>query len=298
MRLRSFVFLFLAAFFSGCSQTSDIELFEHDSGAAVDIFYISSTDVIESVDSAGVEHFNAQLTPAELSAVQAEIDYIVDLFGDSFNVFSPIYHQATLNSFAADSLTLSASLAYAESEVRASFADYLRNHNHGRPFILMGFSQGAIHALTVLKSLNDNEMDRMIATYLLGYRIAAEDTLCSNVRPAQSADDLHVTVSFNSVVDSTGIFPLVAEGAVAAINPLNWSVSTDCASFVFAGDSLSAQLSTNDWLLYVSGLPEGKYSLPALERFCNSKCLHHADILLYMQSIKSNMLHRADLLRR
>lgn len=297
MKIRFLFFLFAAFLLAACTGNADVEMREHFSGSGVDIFYVTSTDVIESVDSAGNEHLNAMLTDGELSAVNAEINYIIDLFGDSFNVYSPLYHQVTLNALFSDSKDIPLAFDSAFSEVSRSFDHYMKHENHGRPFVLMGFSQGAIHALSLLKSLSDKQMNQLVAVYLLGYRISADDILNSNVRPAQSADDLHVAVSFNSVADSTGLFPFVADGAVTAINPVSWTTSAAPAELFFNGDSLSVSLSPDDHLLYVSGIPDGKYSLPALAPYCNSKCLHHADILMYMQSIKTNMLHRASLLR-
>ena len=89
--------------------------------------------------------------------------------------FAPIYRQGTLASIGAflrgsDPAPV-ANLAYAD--VLAAWRHYLRHRNNGRPFVLIGHSQGTIHLVRLLAEEIEGrpEAARMLSALLIGYNV-------------------------------------------------------------------------------------------------------------------------------
>ena len=51
----------------------------------------------------------------------------------------------------------------------------MKNQNNGHRFILAGFSQGAMLTIDLLKHMTDEQFSRMVANYMLGYRLSEKD---------------------------------------------------------------------------------------------------------------------------
>ena len=110
---------------------------QHESSvqhAAVDCFYVYPT-----VDSGPGANENIDAPhPAEISVTRTQ----AAPFGTLCNMFAPLYRQSTLRSlFSPTDRAPSAALAY--GDVQDAFRYYLGHLNQGRPFILLGHSQGS-----------------------------------------------------------------------------------------------------------------------------------------------------------
>jgi hypothetical protein len=62
-------------------------------------------------------------------------------FSQVCKVYAPLYHQATYQSYYSANANQYLEAAYVD--VAAAFQEYLTAYNHGRPFVLLGHSQGA-----------------------------------------------------------------------------------------------------------------------------------------------------------
>ncbi len=89
--------------------------------------------------------------------------------------FAPIYRQGTLASIpavmsGADFLPIF-NLAY--GDVVAAWRHYLQNHNQGRPFVLIGHSQGTIHLTQLLAREIEGTpaAGRMLSALLIGFNV-------------------------------------------------------------------------------------------------------------------------------
>ncbi len=89
--------------------------------------------------------------------------------------FAPIHRQATIRSIA---LALAGqdptplwNVAYAD--VLAAWRHYLQHHNRGRPFVLIGHSQGSIHLIRLLASEIEGRpvAARLLSAVLLGFNV-------------------------------------------------------------------------------------------------------------------------------
>lgn len=98
---------------------------------------------------------NSDLMPdrQELGIVAAQLAP----FGSVCRTFAPVYRQITLtairSAMSGKPAAPDAELAY--GDVRAAWRDYLSHDNHGRPFVLIGHSQGSV----MLKRLVAEEID-------------------------------------------------------------------------------------------------------------------------------------------
>ncbi len=89
--------------------------------------------------------------------------------------FAPVYRSATLGSIAA---TLTGQdpapvLGFAYADVLAAWRQYLASRNQGRPFVLIGHSQGTIHLIRLLAEEIEGrpEAARMVSALLIGFNV-------------------------------------------------------------------------------------------------------------------------------
>ena len=108
-----------------------------------------------------------------------------------------------------------------------AFRYYLKHYNNGRPYVLVGHSQGSMDLyLMMLKSPEIAVKDGFVAAYLIGLpRLTANEIAADmaprGIRPAAKADDLGVIIGWNTQLPGTNN-PLFIAHRTYCINPLNW----------------------------------------------------------------------------
>lgn len=133
----------------------------------IDCFYVYPTI---SRDSG----LNSDLTPGPTEEMGVAAVQLAR-FGSVCKTYAPLYRQATLASIpavlAGQDVTPIFALAY--SDVRAAWHYYLEHYNHGRPFVLIGHSQGSIHLVNLLAREIEGrpEAARMVSALLLGWSV-------------------------------------------------------------------------------------------------------------------------------
>lgn len=253
-----------------------------------DVFYIASTDVMRSYLPDSEVVLTSVLSDGERAAIGAEYAFVHrEIFPDSLNFFAPYYHQYTME--AIDSELFDSVFAIVSTEVCESFDYYMTHLNGGRRFILAGFSQGAQMVKVLLKHMTDEQYSRMAVAYVLGFGVNEGDLECAHIVPAMSAFDRGVTVSFNTVSDTSAIWPFVYDSSVICINPVNWSTSFDTASFVYKGHDVSVSVDSAASVLVADGFCEEPLSFVAP---WPNGCLHHYDLLFYTPMLRRNALDR------
>jgi hypothetical protein len=132
---------------------------------AIDCFYVYPT---VSRDQSG----NSDVTAGPEEQAAATVQFA--RFSTVCRPFAPMYRQITisgLQSTLAGKATGDFALAYAD--VLSAWRTYLRDHNGGRPFVLIGHSQGTI----MLSQLLAREIEgtpaakRMLSAMLIGYNV-------------------------------------------------------------------------------------------------------------------------------
>lgn len=268
---------------------------------AADVFYLVSTDVVSARSEAGDTLWRATLDGADRAAMDREVAWVEkNMFCDGFNVVAPHYHQLTFEAMTA--LSEDAFRAVYDSvavEVCALFEEFMARRDRSRPFILAGFSQGAMLLLDVLRHMTDEQFGDMAVCYALGYRLSPEDLAHPHIRPASDATGRGVVVSFNSVLSSGGVWPAVSGGACTCINPVNWRTDSAEAEFEYRGMRQRVHVDTSLNVLIVESDNadyyrewmdrNGVYVAAGVPR----DNLHHWDLQFYARYIHDNALERS-----
>ena len=270
--------------------------------ADADMFYVISTEIGDyTLEDGTVRHLADTYLDLTRQPMYGEMLGVDTLTSGKLNYYSPYYRQCSLHSFASDSAAIRFNIAL--DDARRAFAYYLKNYNNGRPFVLAGFSQGAMIVRELLKEMDDSVYQRMVATYLIGIKVSDKD-LADNphIRPAQGADDTGVTVCYNSVRGEDANYPAQDGTNVLAINPVNWRTDGEMASLITvpsplkpvheqSKDSMTVRLDTASNLLLVSGYSATDYVLPLIG---NQTSYHTREIWLYRDQLKENIQCRVD----
>ena len=272
-------------------------------GKEADMLYYISTEVAASRDSLGNISLQALITPQEKMYMDEEIAFVErTIAGNDFNFYAPYYHQYTFEAIGLKMSGDSARFAQVEENVKReaieAFRYYMKNYNGGRDFILAGFSQGAQLSIEIVKAMREEELSKMAAAYIIGYRLTAEDLSHPNIKAAEDETSRGVCISFNSVLSAEGIWPQVSGRAHTCINPLNWSTGSKSAKLEFKGmkGKVSVDKRNNVLLVKINKAPFHKWmeEHPLFGKMgAHPDCLHHWDILFYNESLKKNAVKRA-----
>ncbi|NLG34230.1 MAG: DUF3089 domain-containing protein [Lentisphaerae bacterium] len=193
-------------------------------------------------------------------------------------------------------------------DVRAAFRHYLEHWNGGRPFLLLGHSQGAMDLWELMKEDFDDPAvsSNLVAAYLLGMAISPEDfDAHPHLKPAMGEADTGVIVSFNSEAPEAAPSPFSGPGTYG-INPLNWRTDGEPASAslhlgaVFFDETgqmteeipefCSTTLDTTRGALIVEPVGGGTYDAPDL--FGNG-VFHMNDVYFFYHNLGENARVRA-----
>ena len=290
-----------------------------------DVFYLLPTCLFAWNDSTGKMHYNAD--PKNASHRQAwklSAELADTIFATKANFFLPYYRQSTFGT--PDSITAASALNMAKRDATDAFDYYIKHINNGRPFILAGFSQGGNMVTEVLKHMNDKAYNRLIAAYVVGFSITAEDTMVqhghktSHIKLAKDAVSRGVTVNFNSVTAPEAISPVLGKGNIGCINPVSWTTTSTPAillergstpkaddnrfpygTAVVAKDSGCAVTVSVDALhkvLTVNGLDQARYTFKGLKDIFPEGNLHLQELFFYGDYLRENVLLRSRNTRR
>lgn len=258
-----------------------------------DIFYIVATWEFDwkTKDSLLCHYADPVNMPNHRQHMGIEIEKIGEYMGKGNNYYAPYYRHISLNSWTECEDTISNRFfTVAFDDIKRSFDLFLKKKNNGRPFILAGFSQGAKAVVELVKYMPDSIANRMVAAYVMGYKVTAADTLAShNLKAAQKSDDTGVTICYNSVSDVKYIKPVLCESNIFCINPVNWKCDTTEAMI---GDSITVTLLPEHQVLVVKGFDASAY--PPILNMINVGDYHGAEPYLYKDFLEKNVKERIE----
>ena len=291
--------LCLAVLFAGCKQNGDVspeepdygdstQWYIADRGAAVDVFYIVSTECGDYILDGKPMHYADIRNDSIRALLYGEMVGVDHLLAGELNYYSPYYRQVTMETYTCDSL-IDARMPLAYGDVRKAFTYYLEHYNQGRPFILAGFSQGAMAVVDLLKEMSDDTYSRLVAAYVIGYKVTDSN---AHIRPALDSTDLGVTICYNSVRDNNCAISLLSGGNRMAINPVCWRTDATPAILIdpHYNDTLTVTLDTSTLLLHIDGYTRDDYMLPLIGCEGNYHCL---EISLFCDCLRHNIALRA-----
>lgn len=265
-------------------------------GCGADVFYIPSTWEYDYTTSNGeICHYADPSLGAHRADMITEMDGVAEYMADGNNFYSLFYRHITLDTWA----TLNEDIinrrykGVSFVDVRNAF-DYFVNHrDNDRPFILAGFSQGGKSVVELLKTLPKDLRDKMVAAYVMGYKVTPEDVMLAPwIKAAQGSNDTGVTICYNSVSDIEYIKPVVAAPTVMCINPVNWRTDATPATL---NDTITVTLIPQHNVLVLKGF-DGSY-LPNILDILNVGDYHGIEPWLYSECLKVNFKDRINSFR-
>ena len=268
----------------------------NDTGTGADVFYIVSTWEYDWYTDEGiVSHHADPSKPEHRADMDIEISQVAQYMADGNNFYAPFYRHITLDSWATlNEDTINRRYRdVAFVDVLNAFDYYLTHYNNGRPFILAGFSQGGKSVVELLKTLSEETRTRLVAAYVLGYKVTPDDVAQAPwIIAAQDSTDTGVTICYNSVSDVKYVKPVTSVPNVMCINPVNWRTDATPAQL---HDSITVTLSPEYKVLVLDGY-DGS-SLPNILDILNVGDYHGIEPWLYSECLHRNFKQRIDAYR-
>lgn len=194
----------------------------------VDIFYLypSSWKKLNASDPMICEIDN----PMMLQTAPMQFEKQATAFETVGNVYAPFYRQGDAATVLALPSAEQAILVggIPTTNATAAFDYYIKHFNNGRPFILVGHSQGSVVLSNILSGYmkeNPTVYQKMIAAYVIGCPITSA-YLAQNphLKFAEGPDDVGVIISYNTEAPNISIVNPVLSGLIGnVINPITWT---------------------------------------------------------------------------
>lgn len=153
----------------------------------------------------------------------AAILYQASIFNGAGRVFAPRYRQAHLQAFfTKDKKSAEQALALAYSDVLAAFDYYLKNWNNGRPFIVVGHSQGCVHGMNLIRDrIEGTPLEKqLVAAYLVGWPVKRD--FFRSIQPCETPTETGCYCTWRTWERRFGLRKAFEQDVVCT-NPLTWS---------------------------------------------------------------------------
>lgn len=260
-------------------------------GTGADVFYIPSTWEYDWVtEDNAVCHYADPSLEEHRKDMSIEIDQVAEYMAEGNNFHSPYYRHITLDSWATLNEDTINRRYHDVSfvDVKDAFSHFIEKENNNRPFILAGFSQGGKSVVELLKIMDENTRDRMIAAYVLGYKVTPQDVAEHlYIKAAKDSTDTGVVICYNSVSDVKYLKPVVSAPNVMCINPVNWR--TDATPAIL-NDTITVTLHPRAKVLVLDGF-DGSY-LPNILDILNVGDYHGIEPWVYSECLRKNFHQR------
>ncbi len=193
----------------------------------VAVFFVHPTSYF------GKDNWNQPLSASSANWIVDEriLRHQASVFNGCCDIYAPRYRQATFFSFMDQNGNGDQALDLAYSDVVAAFEHFVDSLADDQPFVLAGHSQGSRHATELLREhiAGTPLLDRMIAAYLVGFSITADQL--GPVPVCASATQTQCALGWNAM-DGEGSGAFGGNPGLVCTNPLNWQ-----ADLSYAGHS-------------------------------------------------------------
>ena len=269
-----------------------------------DVFYIYPTVSTISFFDNDSSWF-ADITQAEVREEANGNQRFNKMLYDDYNFYAPYYRQMIFESYTQPDSIMQKNAAFAAQDVKDAFQYYMAHGNGGRPFFLVGHSQGSQVLIELLKDgMTEEQRNLMVAAYCIGYHVTAEELAQypTQLCPAMDSTETGKLIIFNSVTDTTAI-GMVSRNDVVGVNPTTWTMAADTipaeyqlgmAKYNDSRDSVLIVPCPTRTYLYKHNTvcpdldPDMVY-IPAYKDMFPRGNLHFADSWLFAGNVKQNM---------
>lgn len=193
-----------------------------------DVFFLHPTTYTKDIRNS---MWNALLDDTALNNAtdQRTILFQASVFNNCCRIFAPRYRQAHLKAYMlpkSEASQTAFDLAYID--LKTAFQYYLDHNNNGRPIIIASHSQGAMHAVRLIKEFFDGKplQKQLVCAYIVGWQIKPDDF--KNIPLGETPDATGCFVGWRSYKKGEMDFIIKNEkGGSVCVNPINWTTSTD-----------------------------------------------------------------------
>jgi Protein of unknown function (DUF3089) len=280
-------------------QTPCPDIKNEQASAAADVFFLHPTTYTGS--KRNQRAWNADLADAELNRATDEsaVLFQASIFNGAGRVFAPRYRQGHLDCFyGSDKNSAKFALELAYADVKAAFEHYLKNWNRGRPFIIAGHSQGALHAMYLLRDVVENTplQKQLAAAYVVGYPLPKD--FLKQIKPCENPEETGCVCSWRTWERDYGRRKAFETNMICT-NPISWTT----AEGVYAPKTASLggvvrpfcrvypQLSDAEVYKGIVLCSKPKFAGSAL---FTRKNYHIGDLNLYYMDVRENARRRVD----
>ena len=273
-----------------------------------DVFYVYPTVSTISYEDNGNSWY-ADITLPEVREEANDNQRFNKMLYGEYNFYAPYYRQMIFEAYQQPASMLVQLVETPAQDINDAFQYYMSHYNNGRPFFLMGHSQGSQVLIELLKKgITAEQRQQMVAAYCIGYHVTTEE-LAEYPEALKPATDslMQGLVIFNSVTDPSAI-SLVSEGDVVGVNPTTWTWSTDTipvschlgmAKYNDARDSVlivpcPSRTYLYDHVTVCPDLDPEMVFIPAYETMFPKGNLHFADSWLFGGNVLENMRYRLE----
>lgn len=272
-----------------------------------DIFYVYPTVATVSFADNDSSWYD-DITRADVREQSSHNQRFNKMLFTEYNFYAPYYRQLIFEAYRQPDSCVSVWSEVPMADVAAAFQYYMEHYNQGRPFFLMGHSQGSRMLVELLKlGMTDAQRKLMVAAYCSGWKITEEELAAypEKLIPAIDSCGTGTLILFNSVTDMKGVSPLF-ESTVVGINPLSWTTDT-CSVSKDAHLGMAKYNATRDSIVLHSGITGGRLQdnmmvcsdldstfsyVPAYKDLFPVGNLHFAESWLFAGNVKQNMACR------
>ncbi len=254
-------------------------------GTGADVFYIVSTwEADWQTDDGRICHYADVWNPTHRERMGTEMHKVAAYMADGNNFYAPFYRHTTIDGWMTENDdTIRHRTRLPMDDVKQAFDTFQHNRDTIRPFILAGFSQGAMAVVELLKYMDDKTYENLVAAYVMGYMVTTDDTAsCHRIRPALGEADTGVTICYNTVKDVKYVKPLIANTCFA-INPVNWHTDSTTA---ILHDTIHVSLHSDYHVLVVTNYAATEYK--PYKNFINVGDIHSCEPWLYSECLRRN----------
>jgi hypothetical protein len=205
-------------------RTPNTKLLNIQAEAQADVFFLHPTTLLQKHKNGDVWNGNVQDKKLNKTTDDSPILYQASAFNGAGRVFAPRYRQAHYWSFVTtDKVSSDKAMDLAYSDVRAAFKYYLQHNNNGRPFIIASHSQGAAHAIRLIREEIENTplMNQLIVAYIAGWPV--KKGAFKKIKPCQSPTETGCFCTWRTYERNFGL-KNATQDSVFVTNPLTWTI--------------------------------------------------------------------------